>query len=97
MTEAPATRTNTVQCKPWTCRCAAACCVCCFYCCPRVTRGNAVGVEIILTALLVFVVFAAVDQRRAKGSGHLPVLGPLAIGMAIFLCHIVAVPIDGCR
>ncbi len=25
------------------------------------------------------------------------VLAPLAIGMTVFVCHLVAVPIDGCR
>jgi len=58
--------------------------------------GSALGVEIILTALLVFVVFAAVDQARAASNAHLSVLAPFAIGVMVFLCHIVAVPIDGC-
>ena len=25
------------------------------------------------------------------------VLAPLAIGMTVFVCHLVAIPIDGCR
>ena len=52
--------------------------------------------ETILTFLLVFVVFTATDQGRAQSTSHLPVLAPAAIGMAIFICHLAAVPIDGC-
>jgi aquaporin PIP len=58
--------------------------------------GTGLGAEIILTAIFVFVVFAAVDQRRGAHSAHVPVLAPLAIGIVVFLAHIVAVPIDGC-
>ncbi|WIA16082.1 hypothetical protein OEZ85_012807 [Tetradesmus obliquus] len=58
--------------------------------------GTGLGAEIILTAVFVFVVFAAVDQTRGGNSAHLPVLAPLAIGIVVFLCHLVAVPIDGC-
>lgn len=61
-----------------------------------VTVGTGVGVEILLTAIFVFVIFAAVDKARASTSAHLPVLAPFAIGITLFLCHIVAVPIDGC-
>eukprot|EP00879_Flechtneria_rotunda_P028764 GHRR01030984.1.p1 GENE.GHRR01030984.1~~GHRR01030984.1.p1 ORF type:complete len:309 (+),score=86.99 GHRR01030984.1:184-1110(+) len=60
------------------------------------TTGNALGAEIILTAIFVFVVFAAVDQTRGARTAHLPVLAPLAIGIAVFLAHVVAIPIDGC-
>lgn len=58
--------------------------------------GTALGAELLLTAIFVFVVFAAVDQRRGASSAHLPILAPLSIGITLFLCHIVAVPIDGC-
>jgi len=58
--------------------------------------GAALGVEIILTAIFVFVVHCAVDTRRASSAAHIPVLAPLSIGFALFLCHLVAVPIDGC-
>jgi MIP family channel proteins len=61
-----------------------------------VGRGNAFGIEALLTAFFVFVVFAAVDQGRAESTAHLSVLAPFSIGMAVFLAHIVAVPIDGC-
>lgn len=61
-----------------------------------VSPGKALGAEILLTAIFVFIVFAAVDQVRGASSAHLPVLAPFAIGIAIFMAHIVAVPIDGC-
>jgi hypothetical protein len=54
------------------------------------------GAELILTAIFVFIVFAAVDQTRGAHSAHVPALAPLAIGIVVFLAHIVAVPIDGC-
>lgn len=28
---------------------------------------------------------------------HVQVLAPIAIGMAVFICHLVAIPLDGCR
>ena len=52
--------------------------------------------EAILTFLLVFVVFTATDQGRAQSTSHLPILAPAAIGMTVFICHLAAVPIDGC-
>lgn len=58
--------------------------------------GTGLGVEIVLTAIFVFVIFAAVDSPRASKSAHLPVLAPLAIGITLFLCHMIAIPIDGC-
>eukprot|EP00879_Flechtneria_rotunda_P008705 GHRR01009119.1.p1 GENE.GHRR01009119.1~~GHRR01009119.1.p1 ORF type:complete len:221 (+),score=41.81 GHRR01009119.1:1052-1714(+) len=60
------------------------------------TAGTALGTEILLTAIFIFVVFAAVDQARGSTAAHLPVLAPLAIGVTVLLAHIVAVPIDGC-
>lgn len=54
------------------------------------------GLETILTMALVFTVFAATDSERATDTAHLPVLAPFAIGMVVFLCHLVAIPLDGC-
>ncbi|KAK9917142.1 hypothetical protein WJX75_001261 [Coccomyxa subellipsoidea] len=54
------------------------------------------GLETILTMALVFTVFAATDAERATDTAHLPVLAPFAIGMVVFLCHLVAIPLDGC-
>jgi aquaporin PIP len=61
-----------------------------------VTPAAAFGVEALLTALLVFIVFAATDDDRAEEKAHLPFLAPLAIGFMVFLAHVIAVPIDGC-
>ena len=52
--------------------------------------------ETILTFLLVFVVFTATDHARAQSTSHLPILAPAAIGLTVFVCHLAAVPIDGC-
>lgn len=60
------------------------------------TVGKGLGIELLLTALFVFIVFAATDKARAATTPHLPSLAPFAIGIALFLAHIVAVPIDGC-
>lgn len=60
------------------------------------TVGTALGYEIILTFVLVFVVFAATDAQRAVSTAPLSVLAPFAIGVAVFAIHLVAVPIDGC-
>jgi MIP family channel proteins len=54
------------------------------------------GMEALLTSVLVFVVFAATDSRRSAVGPHLPVLAPFAIGFTVFICHLIAVPIDGC-
>jgi len=60
------------------------------------TVGTALGYEIILTFVLVFVVFAATDAKRSISTAPLPILAPMAIGIALFAIHLVAVPIDGC-
>lgn len=62
----------------------------------QVTVGKGLGIELLLTALFVFIVFAATDKARGATTPHLPSLAPFAIGIALFLAHIVAVPIDGC-
>jgi aquaporin PIP len=61
----------------------------------QVTIGKGLGMELVLTALFVFVVFAATDQTRGATTPHIPTLAPFAIGIAVFLAHIVAVPVDG--
>lgn len=47
--------------------------------------------EMFLTFVLVFTVYATIDPDR-EGTG----LGPLAIGMAVGIAHLIAVPITGC-
>ncbi|CAL8463399.1 g2933 [Coccomyxa elongata] len=62
----------------------------------RISQAAGWGLETILTMALVFTVFAATDAERAVDTAHLPVLAPFAIGMVVFLCHLVAIPLDGC-
>lgn len=47
--------------------------------------------EMFLTFVLVFTVYATIDPNR-EATG----MGPLAIGMAVGIAHLVAVPITGC-
>lgn len=51
--------------------------------------------EIFATALLVFVVLAAIDPARAGKVIHIGALGPVAIGGAAFAAHLALLPIDG--
>ena len=51
--------------------------------------------EIFATALLVFVVYAAIDPARAGKVIHIGALGPVAIGGAVFAAHLALLPIDG--
>jgi len=55
-----------------------------------VSPGQALGWEILLTFFLLFVVGAAVDSFKSN-----QIMVPLAIGMAITVCHFVAIPITG--
>jgi len=61
-----------------------------------IPESTAWAMECILTCALVLVVFAATDGRRAQNTAHLPVLAPMAIGFTVLICHLVALPIDGC-
>lgn len=57
---------------------------------PEVTPAMGIVVEVVLTFVLVFVVFAtAIDP---KGMGK---LAPLAIGLAVLVDHLVGVPLTG--
>jgi len=47
--------------------------------------------EMILTFLLIMTVFATIDPSRENTA-----MGPLAIGMAVGVAHLIAVPITGC-
>jgi len=55
-----------------------------------VTVGQGLGWEILLTFFLLFVVGAAIDSFKSNR-----VMVPLAIGMAITVCHFVAIPLTG--
>ena len=55
------------------------------------TVGHALVVEFILTFFLMFVVMAACDSNKSNQT-----LVPFAIGMAVFCCHMLAIPLTGC-
>jgi len=57
---------------------------------PAVSVGQGLGIEIILTAVLVFVVFGAAMDKRGVGF-----VAPLAIGLAVTVDHFVGVPLTG--
>jgi len=56
-----------------------------------VTPGVAFLVEIILTFFLLMVVCAATDSNKSNQT-----LIPLAIGICVTCCHLMALPVDGC-
>ncbi|XP_011695561.1 PREDICTED: aquaporin AQPAn.G [Wasmannia auropunctata] len=57
----------------------------------NVTAAQGVGMEIIITFLLVLVVHAVTDPKRTDVKGW----APLAIGLTIAVAHMAAVPITG--
>jgi len=57
----------------------------------ELTVGHAFVTEFILTFFLMFVVMAAGDSSKSNQT-----LIPLAIGLAVFCAHMIALPIDGC-
>ncbi|KAK9822143.1 hypothetical protein WJX74_010718 [Apatococcus lobatus] len=60
------------------------------------TLGGAWTMETVLTFGLMIIVMMATDSGRSRVASHVPVLAPLAIGLWVFLSHLVAIPIDGC-
>lgn len=56
----------------------------------NLTIGNAFVIEVILTFLLVFVIFATAMEKRGNA-----LLAPLAIGTVVALDHFVAIPLTG--
>ena len=56
---------------------------------PMLTKPQAFGVELMITFILVFTVFATCDKNRKDLNGS----GPLAIGLSVTMCHLFAVGI----
>jgi len=60
---------------------------------PGWSRANALAAEMIMTLLLVFVVLETATNPMAAANRE---LASLAIGLVVFLAHLVLVPVDGC-
>lgn len=60
------------------------------------TLGGAFLGEMIGTSILMFTVMAAIDSNQAKAADHISKLAPLSIGIAVFLAHLVLVPVTNC-
>ncbi|KAK3145399.1 hypothetical protein QOZ80_3BG0252370 [Eleusine coracana subsp. coracana] len=59
------------------------------------SRGAGLAAEIVGTFMLVYTVFSATDPKRKARDSHVPVLAPLPIGFAVFMVHLVTIPITG--
>ena len=53
----------------------------------NINGAQAFGIELFLTFLLIFTIFAATDP----GKGHRGYEIPLSIGLCVFICHMVGV------
>ena len=63
---------------------------------PSATAKEALGVEFGCTFMLVMVVMAATDSKRAEVHKHLSVIAPMIVGLAVTAAHFIAVPVDNC-
>ena len=59
---------------------------------PRYSDGNAFVNEALMTFLLVYVIFETAVHNKAGAGNN----APLAIGFAVFLAHLVCIPVTGC-
>lgn len=60
------------------------------------TVWTAYGAELLGAALLSWVVLASGDVGTLPATRRSGALNPLAIGLAVFVAHLVLIPIDGC-
>ncbi|XP_018019653.1 aquaporin-4 [Hyalella azteca] len=58
---------------------------------PELTEGQAFGVEVLCTFLLVFTIFGSTDSRRTDVKGSIS----LAIGLAAICTHMFGIPYTG--
>ncbi|KAL2629087.1 hypothetical protein R1flu_013773 [Riccia fluitans] len=61
-----------------------------------ISTGVGLGIEIVGTFILVYVVYSATDAKRNAQDSHVPVLAPLPIGLAVFVLNLGMIPITGC-
>ncbi|KAL3687082.1 hypothetical protein R1sor_013391 [Riccia sorocarpa] len=61
-----------------------------------ISNATGLGVEIVGTFILVYVVYSATDPKRNARDSHVPVLAPLPIGLAVFVLNLAMIPITGC-
>ncbi|KAI6689868.1 hypothetical protein NL676_026696 [Syzygium grande] len=60
---------------------------------PSYSTSAALGVEIIVTFVLVYTVLSATEPKRRAHDSPVPGLAPLAIGFAVFTVHLATIPI----
>jgi len=58
---------------------------------PELTVGHALVAEILMTFVLMFTIMAACDPTKSNTT-----LVPVAIGLAVFILHMLGIPITGC-
>lgn len=56
------------------------------------SASQAFGLELLLTFVLVFTIFAATDPGREFRGYDIP----LSIGVCVFICHMCGIPLTGC-
>ena len=60
------------------------------------TAWTAFGAEMLATSLLCWAVLSSSDVGTIAATRRHGALNPLSIGLAVFVCHLALVPIDGC-
>ncbi|GAA0139531.1 hypothetical protein Leryth_009888 [Lithospermum erythrorhizon] len=58
-------------------------------------KSTGLGVEIIGTFVLLYIVFSATDPKSNARDAHVPALAPLPIGFGVFMVHLATIPITG--